>query len=58
MNFVGSNCCIVYLVEEFFSFYYRERLVVAFSVFALKFDFNFFWFCFDNLKTFALVFSR
>ena len=57
MNFVGSNCCIVYLVEEFFSFCYREMSVVAFGVFALKFDFNFFCFCFDNLKTFALVFS-
>ena len=33
-------------------------MVVAFGVFALKFDFNFFCFCLDNLKTFALVFSE
>ena len=57
MYFVRSDCCIVCLVEGFFYFCYRERLVVAFGVFALKFDFNFSCCCFDNLKTFALVFS-
>ena len=30
-------------------------MVVAFAAFALKFELNFFCFCFDNLKTFALV---
>ena len=49
MYFVGFNCCIECLVEGFFLFCYRERLVVSLSVFALKFDFNFFCFCFDNL---------
>ena len=58
MYFVGYDCSIVCLVEGFFKFCYRERLVVAFSVFALKLDFNLFcFFFFDNLKTFALVFG-
>ena len=41
MYFVESNCCYVCLIEGFFYFCYRERLVVAFGDFALKFAFSF-----------------
>ena len=57
VGFVWSKYCIVGFVEVLFCFCCRERLVVACSVFVMKFDFYFFGLDFDDLKIFALVFG-